>query len=130
ERDVIARSAPGQQRVILEQHADVGWRDLGLYCPRQRLLQADGRAQQARLARARWPDEAHELPARNHKACALEHRLASIGDRQVMDAQCQLPTIDIPCTPAMLAPGLSRPPANRLCSTRLAASISIATVSG
>ena len=40
------------------------------------------------------------------------------------------PTMETSCSPAMLAPDLMRPPATRLCSTRLAASRSMLTVSG
>ena len=103
---------------------------LGLDRARERLLQADHGAQQARLARARRPDQAHELARADLKARAFQDRLAAVGNRQIADAQLQLPTIEVSCSPDMLAPGLSRPPTTRLCATRLAAARSIATVSG
>src|SRR5258705_7114620 len=64
-RDVVAGGAPRQQGVVLKQNADLGCCHFGLDRPGQRLLQADRGAQQARLARAGWPNEAHELRARN-----------------------------------------------------------------
>ena len=65
ERHVVARRAPRQQRVVLEQDAKLGRRDLGLDRAGERLLQSDHGAQQARLAGARRPDQADELAFAN-----------------------------------------------------------------
>ena len=95
---------------------------------RQVALQSDDGAQHARLARAGRADQAHELAGADVDGRAFEDRLAAIGNRQITDAQFQPPTIVVSCTD-MLAPDLMRPPAIRLCSTRLAASRSMFTVS-
>jgi hypothetical protein len=130
ERDVVARGLPRQQRIILEQDADLRARELVIDRTRERLLQPDHGSQQARFARARRSDKAHETAFVHGEARSLEHWLPAVGNRQVTDAQVQPPTIEVSCSPDMLAPGLIRPPATRLCSTRLAASRSICTVSG
>src|SRR5262249_43820396 len=93
-------------------------------------LQPDYGAQQARLARTRRPDQAHEAAVAHGEARSFEDRLSAIGNRQIMDAQVQPPTIEVSCSPERLAPGLMRPAAIRLCSTRFAASRSMVTVSG
>ena len=50
ERDILARGLPRQQGVVLKQDADLGWRKPGLDRSRERFLEANHRAQQARLA--------------------------------------------------------------------------------
>ena len=84
ERDVVARGAPRQQRVVLEQDADLGLRKFRLHHAGERLLQPHDDAQQARLAGARGSDQTHELTAADLKACAFKHRLAAaIGERNI-----------------------------------------------
>src|SRR5262245_252185 len=76
ERDVVARGPPWQQRVVLEQHADIGFRHPGLDRARERLLQSDHGTQQARLARARGADQADELARFDRETRAFENRFA------------------------------------------------------
>jgi hypothetical protein len=78
ERDVVARGLPRQQRIVLEQDADLRARKLGLDRARQRLLQPDHGAQQARLAGAGRPDEADETAFVDGEARSFEHRLAAV----------------------------------------------------
>jgi len=87
ERDVVACRLPRQQCVVLEQHADFGRRAPRFHDAGERPLQADDGAQQARLARARRPDQADELSLVDRKARAFQHGLAAIGDGQVTNAQ-------------------------------------------
>src|SRR5437899_455602 len=61
ERDVVTRRLPGQEGVVLEEDGDVRRRDLTLDRSLERLLQADDRTQEARLAGSRWPHQADEL---------------------------------------------------------------------
>src|SRR5690349_21028934 len=58
ERDIVARRLPRQQRVVLEEDADLGPGEAGLDSAGQRPLQTDRGAQQARLAGARGSDQA------------------------------------------------------------------------
>jgi hypothetical protein len=55
-RDVVARSPPRQQCIVLEQDADLRARELAIDRARQRLLQPDYGTQQARFPRAGRPD--------------------------------------------------------------------------
>jgi hypothetical protein len=50
ERDIIARGAPGQKRIVLEQNANLRWLDAGLDSSLEWTLQSDRGAQQTRLA--------------------------------------------------------------------------------
>ena len=52
QRDIVARRLPRQQGIVLEKDAHLRACKAGLDGPRERLLQPDHRAQQARLARA------------------------------------------------------------------------------
>ena len=128
--DVFTRRLPRQQRVVLKQNADLPWRQSRFHRPGKRLLQPDNGAQQARLARSRWPDQADETTFLDRQIHPFEDRLLAIGNRQSLDAQCQPPAIVVSNRPAMLAPGLTRPPISSACATRMAASMSIVTVSG
>jgi hypothetical protein len=57
ERDIgVARRLPRQQRVVLEQDAELAARQFSLDRAGERRLQSDDSAQQARLARTGWSD--------------------------------------------------------------------------
>ncbi len=86
EHHVVARRLPRQQRIVLEQQADLGVAERRLDRARQRLLQADHGAQQARLARARRADQADEAALADGEARPLEDRFAAVGDGQITDA--------------------------------------------
>src|SRR5262249_59152554 len=58
QRDIVARRLPRQQGVVLEKDSHLRARKAGLDGPRERLLQPDYGAQQARLARTRRPAQA------------------------------------------------------------------------
>src|SRR5262249_28338198 len=87
ERDVVTRRLPWQEAVGLERDGYVRGCDFALDRALEALLQADDRAQEARLAGPRWSHQADELAIPDGEARAFEHRLAAIGDRQVGDAQ-------------------------------------------
>src|SRR3954463_8524703 len=55
-RHVLARALPRKQRIVLEEHADVGGRDLGRDRSGEQGLEPDGRSQEARLAGTGWSD--------------------------------------------------------------------------
>src|SRR5258705_1903860 len=130
ERYVVARRLPRQQSIVLEQEADLRARKVGLDRACKRLLQPNHDAQQARLARARRSDQTHQPAFLNREVHGFEDRLPTIGNGQIADEQFQPPAIVVSYSPDMLAPDLMSPPAIRLCSTRLAASRSMLTVSG
>src|SRR5262249_12490642 len=130
EGDVFARRLPRQQRIVLEQDADLRAGEARLDGAGQRLLQPDHGAQEARLPRAGRSHEAHQPAVVDGETRSFEDRLLAIGNRELADAQRQPPAIEVSCSPDMLAPDFISPPAIRLCSTRLAASRSIVTVSG
>src|SRR6516164_4807963 len=91
EGDIVARRLPRQHGIVLEKDPHLRARKVGLDGPRQRLLQPDHGAQQARFARARRPDQAHEAALAHGKARSLEDRLSAIGNRQIADAQDSTP---------------------------------------
>src|SRR5437588_2547945 len=130
ECDVVAHRFPRQKRIVLKQNPDLRRRQAGLDAARKRLLQANHSAQETRLAGAGRPDQADELAVFDGEARSLKDRLPAVGDRQLTNAQLQPPAIEVSYRPAMLAPGLIRPPTIRLCSTRLPASKSIFTFCG
>ena len=87
EGHIVTRRAPRQQRIVLEQDADLGASELGLDRAGKRLLQPDHRPQQARLAGARRPDQGNELTFLDLQVCSLEDRLGAVGNREIMNAQ-------------------------------------------
>jgi hypothetical protein len=87
ERDIVARRLPRQQRVVLEQDAELVARQFGLDRAGERRLQPDDSAQQARFARTGWSDEADKAARIDGQIDACEDRLFAIGDRQFADTQ-------------------------------------------
>src|SRR5262249_59925114 len=78
EGDIIARRLPWQQGVVLEKDSHLRSRKAGLDGARERLLQPDHGAQQARFARARRPDQAHEAAVAHGEARPPEGRLSAL----------------------------------------------------
>ena len=130
ERDIVARRLPRQQRVVLEQDADLGAGEPGSTMPASGCCSPITARSRLDLPEPEGPTRLTNWPSPTERARSFEDRLAAIGDRQIADAQLSAPTIVVSCRPDMLAPGLSRPPAMRLCSTRLAAFEVDGSVSG
>src|SRR5581483_4414997 len=126
-RDVLARGFPGKERVVLKQDADFGAAEFDLDISGKRLLQADRRAQQARLAGAGGADEAHEFSGGHLKARAFEHGFAAaIGNGNIAETH-QLGTIVVSKRPLRSIWFFRRPPTRSVFSTRFEASRSIFT---
>jgi len=73
ERDVVARRLPGQQRVVLKQHADLGARQFRVDKTGERLLQANDRAQETGFSGTGGTDQADKLAFGDVEACAREN---------------------------------------------------------
>ena len=110
ERDVVTRGLPRQQRVVLEQHADLGARTpvsivpaSGCCRPMTARSRLDLPEPEGPTRLTNWPGRRRGSPLR----APARRRRRSSGRRR---AAVSLPTIVVSCSPDMLASGLSRPP--------------------
>ena len=87
EGHVLPRRAPRQERVVLEQEADVGQGHAEVDGAPQRLEEARHHPQDARLARAGRADEADELAGPHVEVDALDDGRTAEADREAADAQ-------------------------------------------
>ena len=138
QRHVPARRAPRQQRVVLEQEADVARPDVQLDRAAQRLQQAGHHPQDAGLAGTGRADQGCELPRRHVEIDAFEDRLPAVADRQtaypqhLSSAGGRYPAAASASSrvPRSTCPGCSRPATCWARRTRPAASTSTVTRSG
>lgn len=80
ERDVLPDRPPWEQRIVLEEKADLGTLHPHLDLSTGRLEQSGHGAKDACLARARGAEEGGELTGLDVEIHILEHRVVPVGD--------------------------------------------------
>ena len=86
QRNVLARGAPGEKRVVLEEKAHVLPLDVELHLAGTHRLKLHDGSQDARLPGARRSHQARELAGLHLEVDPFEHWISSVPQRQAADA--------------------------------------------